>query len=100
MTATASTSRALRKLPFSRLTFFGALLLAYVIGYFVLMDRRAPAVERGKGGSHRIWYQSSFRFAPRVDGYPASTAWNAIYLPLDALYFAAFPSHRRWEDVF
>jgi hypothetical protein len=91
----------LRKLPVTRLQTIGVLLAVYLLSYAVLMNRRSPAITEGKG-FHWVVFQSSFRFAPQADGYPAATFWNYLYYPLDKIYFGLFPSHRKygdWKDV-
>ncbi len=101
MSSTAKKSFLLRKLPITRWQAAVAVLLLYLIGYAGLMDRRSPAIDFGKG-YYWISYHSSFRFAPRKDGYPTSTLWNSFYYPLDRVYFRLFPSHRKygdWKDV-
>ena len=101
MIATAQNSIWLRKLPLTRLQALGYVLLIYFLSYIALMNRRAPAIDQGKG---LLWisFQSSFRFAPVRYGFPTSTDWNLLYSPLDKLYFGLFPGQRKygdWKDV-
>jgi hypothetical protein len=91
----------LRKLPITRLQAVAILLVAYILGYAVLMNRRSPSISYGKG-LYWVAYQSSFRLAPQKDGYPSPTLWNTFYYPLDEIYFGIFPTQRKygdWKDV-
>ena len=69
------------------------LFIAYVLGYFVLMDRSRPEAF----GAFKN-YQSSFRWASpmtdkagRATKFPGTTIWNTLYEPMDDLYFRLFP---------
>jgi len=73
------------------------LLVVYVFGYFMLMDRHDPTSP--VGGQTR--FDSSLRWAPHewvtkaVPPYEtpwrSSTSWNIIYQPMDRLWFHYFP---------
>ncbi len=77
----------------------GLLVLAYVAGYAVLMERGSPVVFGGKNGELYIQFQSSFRFAPNEYGeFRAFTLWNRIYEPMDNIYFGIFPDQRKFGD--
>jgi hypothetical protein len=71
---------------------------AYILGYFVLMDRHLPTYPHDRGG----WFESSFRWAglePRPGmipetrswPFPNVTIWNLIYRPMDTIYFQFRP---------
>jgi hypothetical protein len=72
------------------------LLVAYLAGYFVLMNKHLPTSHfRTDAG----FFESSFRWAPRQHvgkgegprtGCPEVTILNIIYRPLDQLYFKFF----------
>jgi hypothetical protein len=75
-----------------------AVIGAYVLGYFVLMDRHLPTYPRDPRGR----FESSFRWAglePRPSKIPETrswpfpniTIWNLIYRPMDTIYFRFYP---------
>ncbi len=67
------------------------MLVAYIVLYFALMDRNAPALDR----NGRVVFKSSYRFGgtQRATGeftvYGGSaTVMNVIFYPIDRIYWA------------
>jgi hypothetical protein len=77
---------------FSLLRVLLALVVLYLGGYFVLMDRGTPAVWAGPKGEGMSCSWSSFRWARKLNGRPVYNDWNFMFAPLDRLYFEVFPS--------
>jgi hypothetical protein len=80
-----------------------ALFAAYVLGYFVLMDRHTPTFPAGSA----VRFESTLRCAPyewmdkAVPPYQTKwksvTTWNILYKPMDRFWFQHFP--RSQEEV-
>ena len=80
-----------------------ALFTAYVLGYFVLMDRHTPTFPAGSA----VRFESTLRCAPyewmdkAVPPYQTKwksvTTWNILYKPMDRFWFQHFP--RSQEEV-
>lgn len=73
------------------------ILLLYVVGYFVVMDRHQPT-SNFRGDAH--YFESSYRWATKQNSkkggppdmpWPNATGWNDLYRPLDKIYFRLFP---------
>ncbi len=77
---------------FSLLRVLLALVVLYVGGYFVLMDRGTPAVADLPKIEGLTCSWSSFRWARQLSGRPVYNNWNSVFAPLDRLYFEVFPS--------
>ena len=73
-------------------------LLLYIIGYFVLMDRHRPTSPYPTANEY---FESSFRWAAQQRAskdnsgpktpFPEVTIWNVFYKPLDKTFFLVFP---------
>jgi hypothetical protein len=79
------------------------LFAAYVLGYFVLMDRHTPTFPSASA----VHFESTLRWAPyesidkAVPPYQTKwksvTTWNILYKPMDHFWFQHFP--RSQEEV-
>jgi hypothetical protein len=76
---------------------FVIVLVLYVVGYFIVMDRHLPT---SSSRNDQLYFESSYRWAPKhrlnkgagpETPWPAATGWNDIYRPLDRIYFRLFP---------
>ncbi len=73
-------------------------LVAYIAGYFILMDSHRPTSPYRNANE---FFESSFRWAALTRAskdntgpetpFPEVTIWNIIYRPMDKLYFRLFP---------
>jgi len=73
-------------------------LLAYIAGYFVLMDIHRPTSPYRNANE---FFESSFRWAALTRAskdntgpetpFPEVSIWNIIYRPMDKVYFRLFP---------
>ena len=81
------------------------MLVAYVVGYFVLMDRHRPT----SPAAAFTCFESSLRWAPRewVDKartpyetpWGSVTTWNILYQPMDRLWFQRFPRSQQETEA-
>jgi hypothetical protein len=76
---------------------FAGFVIAYIVAYFALMTRSHHAVDWAE---QKIAFKSAFRFA-RVETtmqngltttFPCTSPANYVFVPLDVIYFNAFPS--------
>ena len=82
----------------SWLQVLAVLLVLYMVGYFVLMDRHRPTSPFQRANDY---FESSFRWAAKQRAskdntdpetpFPEVTLWNVIYDPFDKVFFHMFP---------
>jgi hypothetical protein len=82
------------------------LLVLYVAGYFVLMDRSRPTFWNSSAKPH--YFDSSLRMVPnewgdfahtyRAENSPQVTILNFVFRPADKVYFRLYPRSEEEQD--